>query len=111
MIEFESAILGNFAWFNFVLGLVNVIVCGRLAIRLKRSLAISLMGFVLAMLISILTAIVAVIAVAAWYSSRFFTAAAENTPGFLAWSLETGIEFGLPGIVAGLVAYVIVRLR
>ncbi|WP_287261537.1 hypothetical protein [Mesorhizobium sp.] len=81
MTEFEAAIMGNFIIFNILLAVVNVILCGHLAQRLKRGVAMSVLGFFIALLKPILTAAVAVSAVAAWHSSWFFTAAAENSLG------------------------------
>lgn len=111
MTEFETAMTNNFIIFNIVVAVLNIIVCGQVARMLKRGLPMSVLGFVVALPISILTAAIAVSAVAAFFAPGFLNTAADNAIGLLAWSAETGGEFGLFGIVAGLVGYVVVRVR
>ncbi|RWN59379.1 hypothetical protein [Mesorhizobium sp.] len=108
---FETTMMDNFIIFNFALAVVNVVLSGHLAQRLKSGLALSVVGFFISIAISVIAAAIAVDAIAAFISPRFLGVAVNDLPGFVAWSLETAPEYGSVGIIAGIAGYVVIRMR
>ncbi len=109
--QFETLMMNNYWAFNAALAALNLFTVSHLARKLGSGAAMSVAGFFVSLVVSVLTAAVVVAVMAAFFSRHVLRMAATNPSGFAAWSWEAGIEFGLLGIVAGIVGYVVFRLR
>lgn len=103
--------MDHYLAFNVAVALVGVIVSGYLAHRLRPGLLLGTLGFVMTTVLALLVA-----AAGTWLMAVFMTpglaARSSAVPlGTLAWALETGLEFAIPGIAAGMLAYLVLRLR
>ncbi|TGQ83713.1 hypothetical protein EN850_02930 [Mesorhizobium sp. M8A.F.Ca.ET.207.01.1.1] len=111
MEAFEATMTSNFFAFNVAVGLVSVVASGHLAQRMRPGFVRGASGFVLAAGIALFVA-----AAGTWLVAAFSSPAAAATSWRIPfravmWSLETGVEFAALGIVAGMLAYAVLRLR
>ncbi|RWB19936.1 MAG: hypothetical protein EOQ40_17545 [Mesorhizobium sp.] len=111
MQEFEAALMDHYVAFNLAVAVASIIVSGYLAQRMRPGVLLGTLGFVLATALALFVA-----AVATWLAAAFMTPglapSSSAVPlGALAWSFETGVEFAMLGISAGMLAYLVLRLR
>lgn len=111
MTSFDKYLMDNYLLFNVAVALVNLILVGHLAQRLKSGFAMSALGLIAAVAISVIVPAIAVSIVGVFVMPSFLPAIAKSFIGAISWSLEAGGEFGILAIAAGIIGYLIVRMR
>jgi hypothetical protein len=111
MQEFEATMMSNFLVFNIIIAAASVIASAYLAQRMRPGFLRGLLGFGLAMALALFIAAAGTWLVAV-FSTPGMAGRSSSIPfGAFVWSLETGVEFALLGIAAGMLAYLILRMR
>lgn len=109
---YDEFLVGNLLWVNLLLAVAAGYVAWWLAKRLPDGWAAGLLGLPIVLVASVvLSALNVLLWLAVWGGSRVLEPLAADLAGGLAFFFESGLEFGLLGIAAALVVYIVSRIR
>lgn len=109
---YDDFLVSNLLWVNVVLALVAGTLAWQISKRLPRGWIAGIVGALVVLIIAVLLSALNVLAwLVAWGGARAFEPLAAHLGGGIAFFLESGLEFGLLGIVTSLIVYVVGRWK
>ena len=109
---YDNYLAGNLLMINLVLAVVAGGAAWWLATRLPRGWVMGVVGVPIVIIGSmILSALNVLVWLIGWGGTRVLEPLATNVGGGLSFYWESGIEFGLLGFAAELIAYIVGRVK